>query len=55
MLTINFPYGIRGAVGAGAEPALPIGESLVLFLRTAVTSLTACFGLTVSGIGDFLC
>ena len=37
---------------AGAEPALPIGESLVLFLRTAVTSLTACFGLTVSGIGD---
>ena len=34
---MNLPHGIGSAVGAGAEPALPIGESLVFFLRTAVT------------------
>ena len=48
--TLNFPHSIRGAVGAGAEPALPCGESSVFFLRTAVTSLTACFGLTFADL-----
>ena len=37
-------------IRTGAEPALPIGESLVFSLRTAVTSLTACFGLTFTDL-----
>ena len=38
----------------GGKLPLPIVVPLVFFLRIAVTSLTACLGLTFSGIGAFL-
>ena len=37
----------------GGKLPLPIVEPMVSYLDFAVTSLTACFGLTFSGIGAF--